>query len=151
MIKLGFASAILPDLSLQEVVDFAAAEGFTCVEVMCWPKSKAERRYAGITHIDVTEFDEAAAQKVNEIATGAGVQISGLGYYPNSLTPDADGWNTAMWLTIDGTGNFYTLESYGKNKNHQGVTVDKQTAEFNCDIAHMQGVFVQWPTGTQKR
>ena len=51
--KLGFVSAILPDLSLEEVVEFAAAEGFACVELMCWPAGKAERRYAGVTHVDV--------------------------------------------------------------------------------------------------
>ena len=54
--KLGFVSAILPDLSLAEVAQFAAATGYTCVELMCWPVSKAERRYAGVTHVDVTDF-----------------------------------------------------------------------------------------------
>lgn len=33
--KLGFVSAILPALSLQEVMQFAADEGFDCVELMC--------------------------------------------------------------------------------------------------------------------
>jgi sugar phosphate isomerase/epimerase len=54
--QLGFVSAILPDLSLEEVLDFAAANDFSCVEVMCWPKGKAERRYAGVTHMDVMDF-----------------------------------------------------------------------------------------------
>ena len=54
--QLGFVSAILPDLSFEEVLDFAAATDFSRVEVMCWPKGKAERRYAGVTHIDVTSF-----------------------------------------------------------------------------------------------
>ena len=56
MIKLGFVTAILPELSLDEVLGFASAAGFDCVEVMCWPRGKAERRYAGVTHIDVTGF-----------------------------------------------------------------------------------------------
>ena len=59
--KLGFVSAILPDLSLEEVVRFASSEGFSCVELMCWPKGKAERRYAGVIHVDVTEFTEGSA------------------------------------------------------------------------------------------
>ncbi|MFV1964874.1 MAG: sugar phosphate isomerase/epimerase family protein [Pirellulaceae bacterium] len=88
--KLGFASAILPDLSLSQVAEFAAAEGFACVELMCWPKGKAERRYAGVTHIDVAGFDKEAAQQVNELMADAGVEISSLGYYPNPLAPDAD-------------------------------------------------------------
>jgi sugar phosphate isomerase/epimerase len=87
--KLGFVSAILPDLSLEEVVRFASEEGFSCVELMCWPKGRAERRYAGVTHVDVVNFVKADAQNVNELLDSAGVQISGLGYYPNPLTPDA--------------------------------------------------------------
>jgi sugar phosphate isomerase/epimerase len=86
--KLGFVSAILSDLSLEEVVDFAAAEGFDCVELMCWPKGKAERRYAGVTHIDVTDFGPHDAQRVKERVASKGVEISGLGYYPNPLAPD---------------------------------------------------------------
>jgi len=43
MIKLGFVSAILPELSFEEVIEFAAAEQFDCVELMCWPKGKAEQ------------------------------------------------------------------------------------------------------------
>jgi len=86
--KLGFVSAILPDLSLEEVLQFAGAEGFDCVEVMCWPKGKAERRYAGITHVDVAKFGKSEAKQVKELAAEANVEISGLGYYPNPLTPD---------------------------------------------------------------
>lgn len=88
--QLGFVSAILPDLSLNEVVQFAADEDYDCVEVMCWPKGKAERRYAGITHIDVADFDDAEAQRVNDLMASSGVTISGLGYYPNPLVADAD-------------------------------------------------------------
>ncbi len=86
--KLGFVSAILPDLSLEEVVRFASSEGFACVELMCWPKGRAERRYAGVTHVDVEGFDRAAADRVTQIMQTAGVAISGLGYYPNPLAPD---------------------------------------------------------------
>ena len=88
--KLGFVSAILADLPLEDVVAVAAAEGFACVELMCWPKGKAERRYAGVTHVDVEGFDQARADRVNQLMSDAGVQISGLGYYPNPLAPDAD-------------------------------------------------------------
>ncbi len=57
--QLGFVSAILPDLSLREVAQVARRIGFSCVELMCWPPSKAERRYAGVTHVDVTDFSAA--------------------------------------------------------------------------------------------
>jgi sugar phosphate isomerase/epimerase len=86
--KLGFVSAILPELSLDEVIDFAAAEGFDCVEVMCWPVGKAERRYAGVTHIDVSDLSAGDARRINDLLAAKGVTISGLGYYPNPLAPD---------------------------------------------------------------
>ncbi|HEX8912053.1 MAG TPA: sugar phosphate isomerase/epimerase [Humisphaera sp.] len=86
--KLGFVSAILPDLPLEEVLRFAAAERFECVELMCWPTGKAERRYAGITHVDVDDFTPAAAADVAALVRKHGVAISGLGYYPNPLVAD---------------------------------------------------------------
>jgi len=46
MMKLGFVSAILPELSLEQVAAVASTSGYDCVELMCWPKGKAERRYA---------------------------------------------------------------------------------------------------------
>lgn len=88
--KLGFVSAILADLSLREVAQFAAETGYDCVELMCWPPSKAERRYAGVTHVDVTKFDPPQRDEVAGIMAEAGVAISGLGYYPNPLSPDRE-------------------------------------------------------------
>ena len=86
--KLGLVSAILPELSLKDVLKFAAAERLACVEVMCWPAGKAERKYAGVTHIDVTGFTRAKADDINALCARHGVGISGLGYYPNPLDPD---------------------------------------------------------------
>ena len=86
--KLGVCSAILPDLSLEKLLKFAAAEGLDCVEVMCWPKGKATRRYAGVTHIDVANLGKAEAARIKETVVATGVEISGLGYYPNPLAPD---------------------------------------------------------------
>ena len=88
--KLGFLTAIVPELSLEEIVAFAAAEGFECLEVCCWPPGKAERRYAGVTHIDVVDLDEARANTIRELLDRNGLSISGLGYYPNPLAPDAE-------------------------------------------------------------
>jgi len=88
--KLGFVSAILPELSLEEVLRFAADEGYDCVEVMCWPVGKAERRYAGVTHIDVAELTPKDAERIATLCKRTGVSISGLGYYPNVLSPDPD-------------------------------------------------------------
>ena len=86
--QLGFVSAILGELCLAEVLAFAADEGFPCVELMCWPPGKADRRYAGVTHLDVSDFTESQAAHVRELIKIHGVQISGLGYYPNPLDAD---------------------------------------------------------------
>ena len=88
--RLGFLTAIVPDLSLEEIVAFAAAEGFECLEVCCWPPGKAERRYAGVTHIDVVGLDEVRASSIRGLLEQNGLSISGLGYYPNALAPDAE-------------------------------------------------------------
>lgn len=85
--KLGLVSAILPELSLDEVLSFAAAEGFSCIEAMCWPVGKAERKYAGVTHVDVTDFSEGKADEVKALCESHGVSLSALGYYPNILCP----------------------------------------------------------------
>ncbi len=88
--RLGFVSAILPDLPLDQVLEFAFEAGYSCVELMCWPKGKAERRYAGVTHLDVADFGRREADDVRRILASSGVTISSLGYYPNYLSPDAD-------------------------------------------------------------
>jgi sugar phosphate isomerase/epimerase len=88
--KLGFVSAIVPELTLDQVLAFAAAERFACVEVMCWPVGKAERRFAGVTHLDVAGFTRTRADEVNALCANHGVSLSGLGYYPNPLDPDPE-------------------------------------------------------------
>ena len=88
MMQLGFVSAILPDLSLDEVVSFASSTGFRCVELMCWPKGKAERRYAGVTHVDVVNLGDDEARQIQDMFAQNDMFISGLGYYPNPLAPD---------------------------------------------------------------
>ena len=86
--KLGFVTAILPDLNLEQVLDFAAEAGYDCVEIMCWPEGKAERRYAGVTHINTAALTEAEAHNIKAQVAARGLEISGLGYYPNPLSPD---------------------------------------------------------------
>ncbi len=86
--KLGFFSAILPDLSFEQLMDFAAANHFACVEVACWPSGKADRKFAGITHIDVTGLTKTRADDINALCQQRGVSISALGYYPNPLDAD---------------------------------------------------------------
>jgi sugar phosphate isomerase/epimerase len=86
--KLGFFTAILPDLSLEQVLKFAAQNNFSGVEVACWPAGKADRRFAGITHIDVAGFTPTLADDINALRAGYRVDFTALGYYPNALDPD---------------------------------------------------------------
>ena len=88
--QLGFVSAILGDLNLEQVFGFARDEGFACVELMCWPPGGADRRYAGVTHLDVTQFSDDDAGRVRGLLDRYGVALSGLGYYPNPLDPDPE-------------------------------------------------------------
>ncbi|MBT32070.1 MAG: AP endonuclease [Thalassobius sp.] len=90
MLKLGFVSAILAEKSFEEVVSFASEHQFSCLEMMCWPKGKAERRYAGVTHIDTNELDADGIAKVKSVLDEEKIFISGLGYYPNPLDPNAE-------------------------------------------------------------
>jgi sugar phosphate isomerase/epimerase len=89
MMPLGFVSAILPEMALAEVLGVAARIGYACVEVMCWPPSRAERRYAGVTHVDVGDLSAARIEAIKGLVRQTGVQLSGLGYYPNCLAADA--------------------------------------------------------------
>jgi sugar phosphate isomerase/epimerase len=87
--QLGFVSAILPDLPLDPVMRFAREQRFECVELMCWPQGKAERKFAGVTHIDVAQVTTASqAEDLRGQLDAYRVAVSGLGYYPNPLDPD---------------------------------------------------------------
>jgi sugar phosphate isomerase/epimerase len=88
--QLGFVSAILGELTLEEVFAFASQEGFKCVELMAWPVGKADRRYAGVTHIDAAQQDQTYYDNVLSLTRKYGVNISALGYYPNPLDPDPE-------------------------------------------------------------
>ena len=88
--KLGLMSAALPQLSLEQLAAWASQNRFGMLEIACWPKGRSDRRYAGVTHIDVATLDKAGAQEINEMIKRHGLEISSLGYYPNPLHPDAD-------------------------------------------------------------
>ncbi|MCS6849344.1 MAG: sugar phosphate isomerase/epimerase [Anaerolineae bacterium] len=87
--KLGLMSAALPRLTLEQLAEWAAGNGFDMLELACWPVSKAERRYAGVTHIDVTTLSKSKANAIRALMRKHNLAISSLGYYPNPLHPDA--------------------------------------------------------------
>lgn len=85
--KLGINSAILGHYDLEGMLKLTQSIGFESIEVACWPQGKAERRYAGVSHIDVTNFDK---DTVLELFKKYNTEISALAYYPNLLDQDQE-------------------------------------------------------------
>src|SRR6266498_2837969 len=88
--KLGFFTAALPDNTLEQAARWGAESGFQAIEIACWPLEKATRRYAGVTHIDVSNLDQGKAKEIRNMLDDCGLQISSLGYYPNPLHTEAE-------------------------------------------------------------
>jgi sugar phosphate isomerase/epimerase len=87
--KLGLLTAAFPDLTLEQVADWAGVNGFETLEIACWPAGGGEqRRYAGVSHIDTERLDAAGAAAIRELLSARGLEISSLAYYPNHLHPD---------------------------------------------------------------
>ena len=87
--KLGFVSSILDGWSFEEMIDTAAAQGFECVEVACWPNAgKTERRYAGVCHIDTENLDTKKAEYILNYCKERNIEIASLAFYPNTMDPD---------------------------------------------------------------
>lgn len=96
--KLGFVSAILDTWSFEEMIDFASEHGFECVEAASWPQGKAERRYAGVTHIDAERVleDDAYAKHIQDYSREKHVEISALAFYPNTMDGDLEKRSAAV-------------------------------------------------------
>lgn len=90
--KFGLVTAILDKYDYEKMIDTAAEMGFKCVEAACWPSGKAERRYAGVSHIDVARVleDGEYAQHVLKYAADKGIEISSLAFYPNTMDGDLE-------------------------------------------------------------
>lgn len=88
--KLGIVSAILDQSNFEEMIDIVAENGLNCVEVACWPQGKAERRYAGVSHIDTVNLTNEKAEAILSYCKNRGVAISSLAYYPNPLDEDLE-------------------------------------------------------------
>lgn len=88
--KLGFVSAILDGYNFEQVIDTASELGYQCVEVACWPDGKAERRYAGVSHINVDELDDEKVRYIKDYCARKNVEISSLAFYPNTMDGDLE-------------------------------------------------------------
>ena len=86
--RMGFLTAPLPDLTLEELVGWGVEQGFTRLEVACWPKTFENRRYAGTQHIDVSALVPDEAARINALFESHHMKISALSYFPNPMEPD---------------------------------------------------------------
>lgn len=131
--KMGFLSSILPEYTFEQVIDFAADNNFSYVELACWPVGKATRRYAGVTHIDMSELTDEKAVYIKDYVKKRGVEISAIAYYPNPLSDDLEQRKTAVAHIKEcilgaeklGVGNVNTFIG----KNRMG-TMEKNREEF---------------------
>ena len=78
--KIGLVSAILEDYDFKKMIDTVSGIGYECVEVACWPKAKAERRYAGVSHIDVANLGDKEAEEILSYCKEKNVEISSLAF-----------------------------------------------------------------------
>ena len=88
--KLGIVSAIYDGFSFEEMIDNASKNGYQCVEVACWPQGKAERRYAGVSHIDVDNTSPEYVEYVKNYCASRSITISSLAFYPNTMDADLE-------------------------------------------------------------
>lgn len=86
--NLGFLTAALPNSALEQVAQWGAENGFQAIEIACWPREKATRRYAGVSHMDVNDLDKSKAKEIRKMLDDYGLTVSSLAYYPNPLHPD---------------------------------------------------------------
>ena len=84
--KLGFLTACLPELELDDIAAWAASTGYEALEVAVWP-STGSRDFEA-SHIDVAKFGAGEAEQVTGLFDKHGLVLSSLAYYENNLHPD---------------------------------------------------------------
>ncbi|MFI6517589.1 sugar phosphate isomerase/epimerase family protein [Spirillospora sp. NPDC050679] len=84
--KLGFLTACMPDRPLEEIVAWAAANGFDALEAAAWP-ALGDRPFTA-SHLPLPGMDAAAAGRIGDLLAEHGMEISSLAYYDNNLHPD---------------------------------------------------------------
>jgi sugar phosphate isomerase/epimerase len=88
--KLGLMTAALGEVELDDLAEWAASERFETLEIACWPRVTGDqRRYAGVSHIDVDGMSRDGAAAIRRVIDERNLEISSLAYYPNNLDPDA--------------------------------------------------------------
>jgi len=84
--KLGFLTACLPSLSLEQIAAWAADHDYEALEVAAWPLL-GDRPFTA-THIAAERFGPADVERVHALMAQHALEISSLAYYDNNLHPD---------------------------------------------------------------
>jgi sugar phosphate isomerase/epimerase len=85
-VRLGFFTACLPWLSLDDIATWAAASGYDALEVAAWPAA-GDRSFT-TSHLDVAGLGGGEAERVQALFDRHGLELSSLGFYDNNLHPD---------------------------------------------------------------
>lgn len=80
---LGFLTVCLGDIPFEEKAKWAAQNGFSALEIGCWPKENS-RDYSS-SDFDVEHYTEKDIETIQKILTENQLCISSLAYYDNNL------------------------------------------------------------------
>lgn len=86
--KIGFITACLPGMSLEQIAGWASASGYEALEVAAWP-SLGNRPFVA-THLAVESFTQADVDRVRALLERHKLLISSIAYYDNNLHPDPE-------------------------------------------------------------
>ncbi len=84
--KIGFLTACLPGVPFDELVAWAAGEGFESIELAAWPVDSKRGGVAG--QIDVARLAPDEAAQARDVLREHDLSISAMAYYENNLHPD---------------------------------------------------------------
>ena len=97
--------------------------------------------------IDNNFYPNTAGTRAALTANGAVTLALQNGYI--KIVPIQDGWNWSIEYGTPNGGTGYTIVSPGKDGPPAAALATGQTQNFNCEIAFMQGQFIEYPQGIQ--
>jgi sugar phosphate isomerase/epimerase len=147
--KIGFLTACLPNLELEDLVLWASKQGFKTLELAAWP-FESDRDYQA-RQIDAANFSLDEAKKVKILFAQNNMEISAMAYYDNNLHPDLTNRNyylnhlkkvidTASLLDVKLVGTFVgSIPDLSPNQNIKEIKkvfndILKYAADKNVSI-----------------
>jgi general secretion pathway protein G len=102
-------------------------------------------------HVDNSVYPVAACNPGNYTTPGAALSTDSFtNLTPTyiAVAPKTDGWGTSFEYGVDAAHVNYNVRSFGRNRSADAIPCGT-TTNFNDDILFSDGVFLQWPEGTQ--